>query len=444
MKYFFYLSISLLIIATSCNDSQIVGSDLLGADSLDVTFDDQLDLSASTVIGDSTITFRKLDLDSYTGRTYMVGEIDDPAFGKSTASAYFNVSRVNEYPNFNYDSLSLDSVVMILDLDSLGRYGNQAAVQNLELFTLSDRIDGDSDATFYSNQKFDTESTPIFSRSQVINYTDSLLINPYILENPDSLLLVAPQLRFNLDKQFWEDVSPAIGDTLDDEGFNDLVPGFELRSSNAVNSMLGIDLNYSNSGSSSSIRLYYTSSDTTRIVYLMRLGRYRHNHFRHDYSGSSLESDLTLADADCLYLQSQGGSNITIDISEVKTLQDRIVNNATIEFSVKTFDEELYPPTEEISAWYKDTDDDMNEILVRADRSDIPATATETYPSGEKLITYTMNVTGIVNQVKKGELDISELIIIADNKAQRPNRSLIYGRNHPDHPLKLNLILTNP
>jgi len=439
-----------MIIASSCNDSQIVGSDLLGADSVDVSFDDQLELSAQTELTDSTLTFRKLDSDTYSGRTYMVGEIDDPAFGKSSSSAYFTADPVNRYPNFNYDTLSLDSVVMILDLDTLGQYGNNTAVHDLELYMLEDRIDGESDAVFYSNQQFAAESTPLFTTSQVINSVDSILINPFVLENPDTLLLVAPQLRFKLDKQIWLDLSPAIGDTLEQEVFEELfydaVPGFELRSTPSDNSIFGLDLAYATGSSSSSIRLYYTSTDTVtpRITYLIRLGKYRHSHFSHDYSGSTLETDLSSSDAECLYLQSQSGSNITVDISEVKSLQDQIINNATLEFSVKNFEEQLYPPVETLTAWYAEEDGEGNEVLTRADRSDLITRVTETYPGGEQLYTYTMNVTGVVNQVKKGELDIEELIIIAGNKGERPNRSLIYGPDHPDHALKLNLILTKP
>ncbi len=442
MKYFFFLLMSAMMVVTSCNDSQLVGSDLLGDQSADVEYIDDLALSAKTVLSDSIITFLKFESDNFANGTYLVGNIDDPEFGKSSATTFFTPTLLRDtFPRLSV--FTLDSVVMVMELDSTGQYGDKEAVHDLELYNLVDRLDNTGRDTFFSNETYEVESAPIVTRSQGINYTDSLEVGGYIFTNPDSTVLVPAQLRFRLDNQYWIDLSQSGGDFLELEEFNQFVPGYELRSATANNSMLGVNLFYNGNSpqqSNSTINVYYQINDSTRTVFILPLGRYRHSYLENDYAGSALEANLDKTTADCFYLQSQQGTNVEVDISSAKSISDRILNFAELEVSVKSFDENLYPPIEAISAWYRNEDGEF----VRADRSDEIARVEETYPQGEQLYTYKIDITAFINQVKKGEIDADQLTLIAVSKAQRANRSLIYGPDDPDHPMKLNLTLTKP
>lgn len=432
MKYFFYLSISLLIIFSACNDSVLVGSDLLGAEAADVEYVDNLSLSAKTVKGDSSVTFRKLEQDAYFTTSYMVGSIDDPDFGKAEAISYFSPNMIASFPNFA--TKTLDSVVMVLSLDSLAAYGDRTATHDLTLSILNDRMEDD---TYYSNLKLEAATSPFYQTSRVINYEDSLDIHSYIL---DTVILSAPQLRFKLDNQFWKDLTSA-PDSLTEERFLEMIPGFELKSSPSANSMLGINLAYQNSSWASDIVFYYNSSDTTKALYRLPLGEYRHSYFTNDYNGSRLSNDLNQPDADCLYLESQSGTDISVDLSAITSVGDMILNYGELEVTVKPFDEGLYPAIEAIGAWYRNDED----VLVKVDRTDEALnTLTESYPNGEQTWTYKLDLTTHLNALKKQDMPNTELFLFAVSKTERANRSLIYGSSHPEHPLKLNLILTKP
>jgi len=434
MKYFFYLSLLLLLICTSCNDSVLVGSELLGSESVDVAFKDDLALTAKTVLDDSTLMFRKVDSNTHPSNTYLVGQVEDAVFGKTETRSYFSPSIVRELPDFS--GSPIDSVVMVLRLDSLGAYGDPLAIHDLSLSRLTERMDKDDRTEFYSILELPVEDTPIYTVTSGFNYTDSLTINEYV---NDSLIQVEPQFRFKLDNQYWSNLLSSI-DSLDESALLDMLPGFELRSEVSTNSMGGIDLGYNSTSSPSNIVIYYARGDTTNTTYTMPLGKYRHSYVSKDYNGSALMTDLTDDDAACLYLESQGGTNLIVDFSAISEVDDLILNYASLELTAKPFDETLYPAIEAIGAWYKDADDN----LIRADRQDQTAILEESYPSGIQQWNYKLDITSYISQLRDGLIDNTELHIIALSKSEEANNVLIYGPNHTDNPLKLNLILTKP
>lgn len=436
MKYLFYLLLSLLIITSACNDSVIVGSDLLGEESVDITLRNDLPLQSRTVLGDSTLTFRKLETDNYGASTYLFGSIEDATFGKTETKTYFSPALESDMPEFG-DALIIDSVVMVLSLDSLGSYGNSDFEHELSLSLLSERMDADDREDFYSNLELTSESTPLLTEITKLNYTDSLTIN-YHFE--DSLIQVEPQLRFQLDKQFWTDLSANDFSSTDEESFLDFVPGYELSSVDAENTMGAIDLGYSSSESPSNILIYYTRGDTSKLIYTVPLGKYRHSYVVKDYSGSTLINQIDDTTADCLYLESQGGTNVILDLSSIHEVDDLILNHATVVLTGKPFDEEASPAIEAIGAWYKDDEGEF----VRADRSDRAAFLEETYPLGEQRWSYELDLTSYVSQLRERTIDKYELYLFPFSRSERMNRSVLYSSNHSEHPIQLNLILTNP
>jgi len=432
MKYSLYLFLSLLIVASACNDSVLVGSELLESEELDVTYIDSLVISAKTIEGDSSVTFRKLDQDGYSTTSYMVGSIADSEFGAASSTTYFTPTIIATYPDFA--TKPLDSVVMVLTLDSLSSYGDRSAVHDLTLSVLKSRMDGKE--TYYSNLEFEAEETPFYETSRTINYKDSLLINNYV---QDTLITIEPHLRFKLENDYWEQLASGM-DSLTEGSLLEIIPGFELKSSPSSNSMMGINLDYENSGWASDIIFYYNSTDTSKAVYRLPLGKYRHSNFTTDYTGSQLESNLDRPDAACLYLQSQAGTDISVDLSSIENVSDMILNFGELELTVKSFDEALYPPVEAISAWYKNDEGELTRVQAPEDITRV----VETYPNGEALWNYKIDLTAHLNSLSKKLIDSTELFIFAVSKSERANRSLIYGASDPDHPLKLNLILTKP
>lgn len=438
MKQFLYLSLSLWVLISACNDPILVGSVLLEDETLDVEFTDVIDVSAKTVAGDPSITFRDITGGPYSATTYMVGSLEDPVFGKSVTTSYFSPTLISTFPSL-LDS-NLDSVVLSIPLDSIGFYGDLGATHNLELRAISESmetlVESGSD-TLYSDQTIAVEPTIWSTLSSTISYKDSVVIRPY--NDQDTLIKIRPELRMQMDKQFWLDLAGPT-DTLTAEKLELEVPGFELKSTPSASSIIGLDLYYNTFETQANINFYYRPNDSTRLIYQLPLGNYRHSLFTNDYSGSELGNNIDDPAADQLFVQSQAGTNIEVDLSSVTTLNDRILNYAELELTVLPEDEDLYQPVVAIFPWYRNDEGQLD--IVGQPATDLALV--ESYSGGSRSLTYSIDLTTHLNLIKKGTISNDKIFLIATTKAQRPNRSIILGTNDSESPLKLNLILTKP
>lgn len=444
MKQFLYLFLSIWVLLLACNDPILIGSELLTEEQLGVDFTDNLAVTAKTITGEPSITFRQLSGSSYAAQTYMVGATDDAAFGKSESVTYFSPAIVRSYPSFS--THPIDSVVMTLPLDSLGFYGDLEAIHNIELRaitqSLETNIDADPVDTLLSNEMVEVESEIWASASKVITYKDSTLVSTYD-DELDTMINLAPELRLKLNKLFWTDLAGTVLDTLTQDEFELAVPGFELRSVDAENSMFAVNLAYNANTFSSpaNINIYYRQDDSIKIVYRMPLGRYRHSEFTNDYTGSELQASIDdPTSSDLLYIQSQAGTSIEVDLSEVINVEDKILNYGELQMTVMPEDEDLFQPAVAIVPWYRNEDGRLVEVGGSA--TDPPLY--ETYSAGTRSLRYTLDLTLHLNQIKSGAITNSKIILIPVSKAQRPHRSIILGPDHPVDPMKLNLILTKP
>jgi len=109
----------------SCNEDISVGSSLLEDGAIEIDYTDSIRLEGQTIEADPVVVYRSAI--SFTGSTYLLGNVDDPVFGRSSAEVYFSVGLFNnQFPAF--DTLQIDSVVMNLPLDTLGQYGRNQAI----------------------------------------------------------------------------------------------------------------------------------------------------------------------------------------------------------------------------------------------------------------------------------------------------------------------------
>ena len=89
MSYFreFALFSIVAILLSSCNDSTSLGLDLLNEDTTKVSFSDTLLVQSTTVTGDLAEVYSPFTAAS----AYLCGRLNDPVFGKSSASIYMQV-----------------------------------------------------------------------------------------------------------------------------------------------------------------------------------------------------------------------------------------------------------------------------------------------------------------------------------------------------------------
>lgn len=436
MKNTFFLFICICIGIAACNDPIAVGSDILNDGTLEVEFIDNLPISAQTLEGDLSVTFRNFDNGTFSASNYMVGVIDDATFGRSEAVSYFTTTLLGIAPEFSEDNL--DSVVLNIPFDTLGFYGDVTAVHDLELRILTEEIELERDQALFADTLF-AAGDILGSRSLVLNPRDSLQLQAFTSENPDSLFNAPSHLRIPLDRQFWIDLSSS-GSLSDNETYQGFVPGFALSSTPSESSMIGLNMMYGfNTNSPGNISFFMTTDDSTRVVYNIPIGRIRHSNFTNDFDGSELGQTLGTSNPSLLYAQSQSGTDIAIDVSEVRNLGDIILNSARLTASI--LDE---PDLDPIEAFLPFARDEEGDLLLIGTPLDPQNPITEIFENGESAQSYVIDITNHLNNIKEGLFANDTIFLIASSKAIRPNRSIILGTDHPNFPLGIDLIITNP
>jgi len=462
MKKFlaYALFVSALMI-TACTDGSIIGSDLLGDEELSLLYDDNFELSGQTVLGDSIATYTITNIN----QTYMLGQVDEPIFGKYSSDIYTGIT-FNTGPFPNFENSVLDSIVLDLEYDTLGFYGDQSVVHNIQVYRVTeDILEFD---TIFSNQSFATEMTTLGEVSLVPSTTQDILVN-YREIDSDSILVLSPRLRIRLDDALGEEL---IEDTLSQgsiEDLEDLFKGLYIKSTTDGSSMIGLNFNENpdfNDGIAR-LHLYYTKTDANgeetleEYSYLMRAQT--SSMFIHDYSGSIVESSLndTVKGDEFLFCQNMAGVNAEIVFPDLNVLDNKnadtiIINSAQLILTVNEdnseFETDLYPHSQQFLL-SKDNENGIGRVLIDdviKDGIDISTgilildgvVRETTDDNGNDIKTVKFNITTYVQNLLKDDISSSKITISPIGRSESPRRTVFYGLNHPDYPAKLRIAYT--
>ena len=441
MKKHIVISLSIWIWICSCNDPVSVGSDLLADQSLVVEFVDDIPLVAETVMGQPSLTYRNLGNNAFVPSNYMVGIIDDGVFGRSEAITYVRSELSSTVPEFT--SSNLDSVVLSIPLDSLGFYGDPNAIHDIEVRLLAEPFELETDQSIFSDSLLATGDI-IGTKTTTLNFRDSITVDAYLTNIPDSVIQIRNELRITLDNDFFLDM---LETGISNSDYQNIIPGFAIRSTPSTNSVVGLDFEFNDITltASSSIQFYFVQDEANdiRAIYTIPVGSIRHSTFDHDYTGSIVGESLNGGSADDIhYIQSMAGTDVAIDISEIRTLRDQIINSATLQVVVEPeADEAQFSPVEAIFAFARTNE---GVLSLAGSPVDINNPLQEVFVGADRILSYSLDVTEYLTQFKMGDIESDSLLIAAASKSQRANRSIIYGSSHPDFPLRLDLVITNP
>jgi len=423
-----------------CEDPIQLGAGLVDGEINDPEFTDTFDLVAKTITSEPPITFRNSV--NFTNSTYLVGEINDPVFGRYSSVCYFDSYLSNNFPDLN--SSILDSIILVFALDSLGQYGNEEEIHNLEIYQLDEVFDVEGSDTLVSDIQFEFSSPSVGRFTGKVSHRDSLTIyNPSV----DTLIRVAPELRVPFDTSFWSVVARDTTINNTNENLSEFLRGFALVSVDAQNSLIGLVLD----GSSARIDFYYTNivdSDTAKAVFPIFNGLNKHNFFEHDYTGTPVEAALEEGSSqEVLYLQSMAGVNMEFDLSPLLEITDTVVvNNAVIELTVVEPDP-LYPPINRLLASYRGEDGDLfvvEDIALSSDFRYFGGGVREVNIGGVTYNQYNLNITNHLNNLLDGTISETKLEISSFSTQEQGRRSEIYGAQNQVQPAKIKLIITKP
>ena len=137
MKSFLYFLLFASLFIGACEDPIQLGAGLVDSEVKDPEFTDTLELVVRTVEGEPPITYRNST--SFSSTRYLLGSIQDPVFGRYSSETYFNTYLSTSFPDLR-DAI-IDSVVLVITLDSTAQYGNEEEIHTIEVFQLSEELD---------------------------------------------------------------------------------------------------------------------------------------------------------------------------------------------------------------------------------------------------------------------------------------------------------------
>jgi len=421
----------------SCNEEISVGSSLLDDNSIQIEYTDSIPLSGYSVYSEPVVVFRNTT--SFGNRTFLLGHIDDPVFGQSTAEVYVSLNIVNQnFPSF--DTLKIDSVILAIPLDTLGQYAQDGVFHDIEVRQLREELIIDAGDTLYSDQSFEAESPVLGSISRIINHRDSVDIYSPI---EDSILTVAPQIRIPLDTMLWHEIAIDTLINKDPEAFSAFSKGFLLTSNSIENSIIGLDLSGT---SSAALEFYYSDKNNNSKIYFIEVGNIRSNHLSHNYSGTPVEAAVIDSLDSQWYIQEMQGVNIELDLSSVKELSDKVINRATLELVLLSEPDPIVGPIDRIRASYTNEDGIKLLILDNAIEQNtglgvFGGNLEESELNGMTVMLYELDITNHVNAIISGIAINSKILLESSNRA---GRSIILGTGDLMYPAKLKMITSKP
>ena len=452
MKKIFGIAIAAItIISIGCNDGSIIGNDLLDNEAIELAFDDDFIVSAKTLRGDSVSTFRS----GQTANTYLLGQIDDPEFGKYESDIYTGISFGSSLPEF--DDATIDSIVLELEYDSLGFYGDSNEAHTIEIFRVEeDWLDRD---TVYSDESFATSMTPIGSKTFVPNFRGDSIRFQVRDTDVDSFISLSPRINITLDNSFGQMLLDDEDATTSDTSLVKLVKGLYIKSTTAGNSMIG--LNFLKSGSISSIipklAIYYTQNTTTGSAkrtynYLLRNEVY--SNFKLDNSGRPVGNALNSEEAgeQFLYAQGMSGVNGEVTLPDLSALRGNLINSSQLVLTVDDENNDFYPVNRRFLL-SKYTDNGDRVLIEDVTKGGVNITTglaiLDGFPkrvlseNGDSITTVTFNITDFTRNTIEDELTTtSRLVISPVGRSETPRRTIFYGSKHPSYPIKLRIAYT--
>ena len=305
----FWVLAILCLAAYGCNDSTIVGSDLLDDQSINLDFTDTITLKTSTISGEPIL----VDLSGTD--TYMVGDLEDPIFGTTKSDLYFFIQALDISDPWNFANDDVDSIVLTIAIDTFGVYGENPDVYRLELFEGIELLPLD---TIFSDQSFAILPDPIAVFEDSIDVSDTLSI---FVPDIDTTFEFNYHVRMKMNDAFTSKLFTALNILQDNAGLSSFLPSLYLSATSENASLLGLSIGEAERvGNFNTMSIYTTDRDNGRPdLYELRFGIDRSSNFVHDDSGSLVEATIHNPDADgeFFYVQGMAGVRGVIDVSAI-------------------------------------------------------------------------------------------------------------------------------
>ena len=351
-------------------------------------------------------------------------------FGKTEASFYTQIrissDNVDFAPTGSISDIVLDSVIFALEIAD--HYGNLDA-QTFEIYEVNE--DMYIDSTYYTTSNFATSTTNIV-KVGTGTITPSL---SKVASGSDSL---TAQLRIKLSNSFGQKILNESGNTTlsNNENFTQFIKGLQVKVNNPSQiSSEGAILSLNLLSEYSKITLHYrniVTIDTLEFDLLLNTYCARVNHVEHDYTGTSVGSqiiDSTLGKNN-VYIQGLVGINTQIELTDIMSLKDSnfIINKAVLTFPVDYTSGSAYEPNSQLII-VRNEEDNKYLLPDQTQYSGLAGLANVGGQWDEDEEQYEFVITRYINNVLNGNYPNNKLTIETASALVTPNRAILFGSN---------------
>ena len=347
---FFYFSLfiavssSIILSCTRINDATDLGDGLIPVVDNVTTFDTTV--TVETYNDSFWLTnSNPLLTDSFRmskGATHILGKItnEDPLFGSTDAKIYIQLKPVNYKYAFenHYDSLFIDSVVLILDY--VETWGDSNALQTVQVSEIAPASVFEADSGYLIRQTMFPTVGVLGQKTFAPN-----ILNDSIKAYKDT---TNNQLRIRLSDAFGTRLlkydSSATGAYFSDSAFNSKFRGFAVESIAGGNALMGFNL----ANGKTRLALYYRYENVPRqdttVRYFTFDGVSANANYitRNNYIGSQAFSTFGNGQDALVYLQNTPGTFARIKIPDLLNVSNRVIHRAEL------IAEQIYDPSDDL------------------------------------------------------------------------------------------------
>lgn len=444
------LFLLVLLFLQACQNSSLVGSDLLDQDGIVVKLTDTTSLNFTTVKASDSLITRSSDRNL---SKLFLGKITDQYYGTTDAIPYFRPTIGGKLPDFYMDDreefVTIDSVVMYLALDTTLFYGKYLTPHHITPYQLESEIDDTK--TYYKFDKLNVTNA-LGSQSTVIGTRD----NYQIIYAEDTFNL-DPAIRIPLDKSIIEDVVMDTTMFKSDTTFAKYFRGVALYDE-TDDSVLGLDFQINQSLSSPLNKMVVFYTDTAQKVQMFPIIGTRGQYVKREHEGTKVESvkDILNHEEGLAFIQSYNGYDVRVDIpnANYQNWGDVLIKKATLEFTVAEpeGDNEYRPLPFIICEKFDEKGerviiDDLERVITQKLNvfQTFGGNLQEVTKSGLNLMKYSLNITEYFkNLIEKDSSTPHSIYLTPGSPLRSVGRTIIYGSNHEEFPMKLNVLYSLP